>query len=640
MNIKTRNLFLIAIAALGIVAAAAHAQNNPAAEPRPATPPAVERPQVEAPEVEAPDTATNEAANDDNDAANAPANAEDEPPIVWTRDRARGNGRRFRGNGDELVSIGGSSQLEAGRRVDQVVSVFGSSTSNGEVRDAVVSVFGDTRVEGGSVGDSAVAVMGNTYVNAPVDANVVAVMGNVVLGPKADVRGDVVIVGGALTRDPAAQVRGGIQHVMGLPAGILQGLRSWLDNCARYIRPLAFAPGLGWAWTIALGFLGLYALLGAMFREPVDRCVKTLQEHPGQTILASLLTMLLTPVLFMVLAITVIGVVFIPIAGFGMFLATLFGKAVVLAWIGRGILKMIDSDEKLNAALAVLAGGAVVLVLYVVPVLGFLVYNLLGILALGVVVYTLLQMMKARRRNSPPPAFAQRPGGPMGGAPAGPPNSGSAYMGSVPAGAAPTASMSAQAPAAGSATEGGTSGPEVPGGTESQPGPAYATGSAGFTSGAGGAGNGTPPPPGTGYSAAGGVPPIPPVVDAFSAPRAGFWVRMLALLIDAVIIGVALSILSDSHKLQLIALATYGAIMWKMKGTTVGGIVCNLKVVRIDGREIDWSTAIVRALGCFLSLVVFCIGFIWIAFDEGKQGWHDKIAGTAVVRVPQGVSLL
>jgi uncharacterized RDD family membrane protein YckC len=117
---------------------------------------------------------------------------------------------------------------------------------------------------------------------------------------------------------------------------------------------------------------------------------------------------------------------------------------------------------------------------------------------------------------------------------------------------------------------------------------------------------------------------------------------MLALLIDAVIIGgvFAFSVLDDSHKLQLIALAAYGAVMWKLKGTTVGGIVCNLKVVRLDGRDIDWSTAIVRALGCFLSLIILGLGFIWIAFDEGKQAWHDKIAGTAVVRVPQGISLL
>ncbi len=90
----------------------------------------------------------------------------------------------------------------------------------------------------------------------------------------------------------------------------------------------------------------------------------------------------------------------------------------------------------------------------------------------------------------------------------------------------------------------------------------------------------------------------------------------------------------------LLALAIYAAVMWKHKGTTIGGIVCGLKVVRIDARPIDWATAIVRALGCFLSLAVAGLGFIWVAFDDEKQSWHDKIAGTTVVRVPKGVSLL
>ena len=89
-----------------------------------------------------------------------------------------------------------------------------------------------------------------------------------------------------------------------------------------------------------------------------------------------------------------------------------------------------------------------------------------------------------------------------------------------------------------------------------------------------------------------------------------------------------------------IALAIYGAIMWKLKGTTIGGIVCGLKVVRVDNREIDWPTAVVRALGCFLSLAVAGLGFIWVAIDDEKQSWHDKIAGTAVVVVPKGVSLV
>jgi uncharacterized RDD family membrane protein YckC len=80
--------------------------------------------------------------------------------------------------------------------------------------------------------------------------------------------------------------------------------------------------------------------------------------------------------------------------------------------------------------------------------------------------------------------------------------------------------------------------------------------------------------------------------------------------------------------------------MWKLRGTTIGGIICNLQVVRADGRPLDWSTAIVRALSCLLSLVAAGLGFFWIAFDADKQGWHDKIAGTIVVRGPVGKSLV
>ena len=77
-----------------------------------------------------------------------------------------------------------------------------------------------------------------------------------------------------------------------------------------------------------------------------------------------------------------------------------------------------------------------------------------------------------------------------------------------------------------------------------------------------------------------------------------------------------------------------------VKGATIGGIVFDLQVVRVDGRPLDWATAIVRALSCFLSLFIFGLGFIWIAVDHERQAWHDKIAGTVVVRLPKGVSLV
>ena len=62
--------------------------------------------------------------------------------------------------------------------------------------------------------------------------------------------------------------------------------------------------------------------------------------------------------------------------------------------------------------------------------------------------------------------------------------------------------------------------------------------------------------------------------------------------------------------------------------------------MRLDGRAIDWPTAIVRALGSFLSAIVVGLGFIWVVFDPERQSWHDKIAGTVVVYAPKGSTLV
>jgi uncharacterized RDD family membrane protein YckC len=133
-------------------------------------------------------------------------------------------------------------------------------------------------------------------------------------------------------------------------------------------------------------------------------------------------------------------------------------------------------------------------------------------------------------------------------------------------------------------------------------------------------------------------------------PRAGLFIRLAALALDGILIGLVMAFIygmlprfmhfRDGPAGWLVVLAIYAAVMWKHKGTTIGGIICGLKVVRVDNRELDWATAIVRALGCFLSLAVAGLGFIWVAIDDDKQSWHDKIAGTTVVHVPKGVSLL
>lgn len=446
----------------------------------------------------------------------------------------------------QIVSVGHDASLAADQKTSSVVAVLGSANSAGEVSDSVVAVLGNVRVTGPVTADT-VAVLGNVYIDSHVGGGAVAVLGNVELGPHADVGGDVVAIGGNLKRDPAAVIHGGVQNVMGGISDYFGWLHPWIKECLFYGRPLAIAPGLGWAWGLALGFLTLYVLLAVAFRDGIDRCTQTLEMHPGRSILAAFLALLLTPVLFILLVITVIGIAVVPFLGFALFLASLFGKAVMLAWIGRRFTKHFGAGPLSHPAVAVLIGGTIVLALYLVPIVGFIVYKLLGILGLGVVIYALIL---GSARNQPAAAATIPP---------------------------------------------------------------------------------VEPP----------VAPATPTTDeATTLPRAGFWIRMGALFLDIVLIGIVLALLHNAGKVELLALAAYGAVMWKLKGSTIGGIVCGLKVVRLDGRPIDWPTASVRALGCFMSLAIAGLGFFWIAFDDGKQAWHDKIAGTAVVRMPKGVSLV
>src|ERR1700761_7413117 len=206
----------------------------------------------------------------DSDSESSDDSSDSGDHVEWNNNRIDLHRRHVRVNSDpNLVSIGHSSHLLKGQKADSVVSVFGSSTSDGEAAD-VVSVFGSTRVTG-PVSDTAGAGLGNVYVDSKIDGNVVAVLGGIKLGPNAQIGGDVVSVFGGVDQDPAAIVRGSVQRIINFggfdEAGEFSWLSVWMNKCLFYGRPLAIAPGLGWAWTIAFGLLAFYACLALMFRS-------------------------------------------------------------------------------------------------------------------------------------------------------------------------------------------------------------------------------------------------------------------------------------------------------------------------------------------------------------------------------------
>ncbi|ACB74001.1 RDD family protein [Opitutus terrae] len=470
-----------------------------------------------------------------------------------------------------VVSIVGSS-TSAGKVSDAVVSILGSSTSSGHVGGAVVSVFGSSRMTDGSVGDAVVSVLGNTYVNGRVRGDVVAVLGNVELGPQAEVHGQIVCVGGKVNRDAAAQVHGQVNNIaMGFSFGGFEWLHAWISQCLLYGRPLAFGPHLMWAWWIAIGFFVLYLAFALLFPRGIVRCAETLEQRPGFSILTAFLVTLLAPAAVVILAITVIGT---PAVILGLFVAGLFGKAAMFAWVGRRITRFLGNGPLAHPFFAVLIGGVIVLLLYTVPVVGFVVAKLTSWLGVGIVIYTLILVMQ---RNK------------------------AARLPAVAAAAPATTILPAVAPL-------GATGASA----------SMSTADAGVASA-----------------------PVSVVVSAATLTRAGFWIRAAASLIDAAIVAVAVNLFPDRWEPNfLLSFATYCVVLWATKATTIGGIVCSLKVVRLDDRKLDWPTALVRVLGGFISLIPAGLGFIWVAFDDQRQSWHDKIAGTTVVYVPRGLSLL
>jgi uncharacterized RDD family membrane protein YckC len=510
----------------------------------------------------------------------APAADSEKPASEKPRRTRRTRSIEYSNRGDKPPM--GSHTVPAGEKWREAVSIFGDTRVDGTVGDVAVSIMGNTTVNG-TVNGEAVSVFGTTTINGRVKGVAVAVFGDVVLGPEAEVGDEVVVVFGRLKREPGATIHGGVQEIGGFgPFRDIAWLRAYVTKCVLWGRPLWFGENLGWAWMVAGIVLLFYMMLALIFPRGIERCAEILEQRPGNTILAALLTALLSPVLFILLAITGIGIVLIPFLAAGLFFGTLFGKASVCAWFGRRLTGRLGSGIMSHAVFAVLLGGIIIALLYTIPILGIILFKLFGVLGLGMVVYVLI--LSTRRER--PAAVA-----------------GAAAMPAAPL------------PAQSSGFTAGTVPPPAPPPVE-------------------------PPPYGAAFTAT-----LPPVISAATLPRAGFWIRFAAALLDFLIIGIATALLDnvanfDGPGFLFFSLAAYSVVMWKTKGTTIGGVICGLKVVRLDDRPLDWGVAIVRALTGFLSFFVAGLGFIWVAFDEEKQSWHDKVAGTTIVRVPKGMLLL
>ncbi len=136
-------------------------------------------------------------------------------------------------------------------------------------------------------------------------------------------------------------------------------------------------------------------------------------------------------------------------------------------------------------------------------------------------------------------------------------------------------------------------------------------------------------------------------------PKAGFWLRLVALMIDGfliflmqVVFGLILAFTGSSgfHMggslsvlLQLFSLILslfYWIFFTGYCGQTPGKMLLRIQVVTVDGAPLGYGKAFYReVVGKFISSIILGIGYLMAAFDEQKQGLHDRMAKTYVIKL-------
>jgi uncharacterized RDD family membrane protein YckC len=142
------------------------------------------------------------------------------------------------------------------------------------------------------------------------------------------------------------------------------------------------------------------------------------------------------------------------------------------------------------------------------------------------------------------------------------------------------------------------------------------------------------------------------IITTTALDYAGFWIRVAAVLIDAIILFViqfvlqmafAPVLLSGKPAGSLMAIlvvnligvamaATYESVLIARYAATPGKMAMGLAVVRADGSPVSLGRALGRYFSKILSSMTLLIGYIMVAFDSQKRGLHDIICDTRVIK--------
>jgi|GEM_PF-989876 len=454
---------------------------------------------------------------------------------------------------------------------NNLVKIFGGNVIVGNAeRLNDAVVIGGNAEINGIVDHDVVIIGGNLVLNAPVRGDVVVIGGKALIKNMASVGGDLVTIGAENEIESAVAVHGDKVIIAPWAGGTVESLKAYFEKCL--LKGRFFALDLPWTIMILGALVLLMIICALIFSNVFTKSIAVVEKR----ILSALLIGILIPVaigpIFIALAITVIGIPAIPALIITLKGAMMIGIFAICAHIGKQILSLFKASVNLSPIVFALIGCVLIAAVMVQPFIGGFISVVIATIGVGAAVIAIYETIRNSCDNRQAVQTVIS-------------NTGTGVKNDMPECKAETVSLQE----AGRTVE----------------------------------------------------------TDAVHTP-ATFLQRAGAAVIDCILLMIILDIIfkpfsgncmgSMGHDLcgsiNFTALLIYCVSMWTWKQTTIGMIIFGLKIYRSDYKPLTFGVALIRGLGLILSIVPIGLGFLWIIWDEQRQGWHDKIAGTVVCKAP------
>lgn len=273
---------------------------------------------------------------------------------------------------------------------------FASAAWASQENASIFKIGTDVTVEAGTRVKRVIALGGQVTVNGTVDGDVVAVGASVVLGKRSLVDGDVVSIGGTVVKGRGAEVRGGIT--------VINASNFWA-----FVSSAIEDDGEGWSWVWAVISLAIFfclmiiaMLVTILIPKPIQVISSTIREETLRSSLWGLLAVVTAVPLAILLAISVIGIVLIPLEVVILTVAALTGFIAVSQLVGKGAYAL--AKRKNQGVVRETFWGLIILWFSGwIPYVGPIVKVLAVMLGMGGVIFSRFGTRTKGLQSAPPP---------------------------------------------------------------------------------------------------------------------------------------------------------------------------------------------------------------------------------------------